>query len=139
MNVSRAFLNEWIKCFGVPGVVLTDVGGEFENDVVRTMADCYGIERKLAASGANWSMGGVERQHTKLRTVSDMLLEVYPSMTVRRCMVLAHMGKIYCPTANLGYSPHQTVFGVRSRGPDCDDRDLPPLGSYDVAADHVGL
>ena len=50
VNVSRAFLDKWIKCFGVPGVVLTDLGGEFENDVIRTMADRYGIELKSALS-----------------------------------------------------------------------------------------
>ena len=60
VNVSRAFLDKWIKYFAVFGAVLTDLGGEFENDVIRTMADRYGIELKTAASGAHWSMGGVE-------------------------------------------------------------------------------
>ena len=138
MNVSRAFWDKWIKCFGVPGVVLTDLGGEFKNDVVRTMADRYEIELKAAASGSHWSMGGVERQHTKLRTLSEMLLEVYPSMTPSECVDLAHMGKNYFPIAKIGYSPHQIVFGVSSRWPDYDDRNLPALGSYDVASDHVG-
>ena len=38
----------------------------------------------------------------------------------------------------LGYSPHQIVFGVSWRWPDYDDYDSPAVGSYDVAADHVG-
>ena len=78
MNVSRAFLDKWIKYSGVRGVVLTDLGGEFKNDVVRMMVHRYRIELKTAASGTHWSMGGVERHHTKLRTLSEMLLEVYP-------------------------------------------------------------
>ena len=80
----------------------------------------------------------MERQHTKLRTLSEMLLEVYPSMSLSECVDLAHMGKNYFPIAKLGYSPHQIVFGVSSRWPDYDDCDLPALGSYEVAADHVG-
>ena len=95
VNVSRAFLDKWIKDFGVPGVVLTYLGGEFENDVVCTMADRYGMELKTAASGAHWSMGGMERQHTKLRTSSEMLLEVSSSMTLQECVDSAHMGKNY--------------------------------------------
>ena len=137
-NVSRAFLDKWIKYFGVPGFVLTDLRGEFENDVVRTMADRYGIELKTAASGAHSSTGGVERQHTKLRTLSEMLLEVYPSVSLSECVDLAHMGKNYFPIAKLGYSPHQIVFGVSSRWPDYDDCHLPAMGSYEVAADLVG-
>ena len=107
MNVSRAFPDKWIKYFGVPGVVLTDLGGEFENDVIRTMANRYGIELETAASEAHWSMGGVERQHTKLRTLSEMLLEVYPSMSLSECVDLVQMGKNYFPIAKLGYSHHQ--------------------------------
>ena len=138
VNVSRAFLDKWIKYFGVPGVVLTDLGAGFENEVIHAMADRYGIQLKTAASGAHWSMGGVERQHTKLGTLSETLLEVYPSMSLSECGDWAHMGKNYFPIAKLGYSPHQIVFGVRSRWPDYDDCDLPALGSYEVAADHVG-
>ena len=102
VNVSRAFLDKWIKYFGVPGIVLTDLGGEFENDVVRTMADRYRIELRTAASGAHWSMVGVERQHTKLRTLSEMLLKVYPSMSLSECVDLTHMGKNFSLLQNLG-------------------------------------
>ena len=80
----------------------------------------------------------MERQHTKLRTLGEMLLEVYPSMTLSECVDLAHMWKNYFPIANLGYSPHHIMFAVSSRWPDYDDCDLPALGSYAVAADHVG-
>ena len=117
---------------------LSDLGGESENDVARTMADRYGIELNTVASGVHWSMGGVERQHTKLRSLSEMLIEINPSMTPRECVHLAHMGKNYFPIAKLGCSAHQIVFGVSSRWPDYDDCELPALGLYDVAADHVG-
>ena len=60
VNDSRAFLDKWIKYFRALGVVHTAPRGEFQNDVVRTMADRYGIQLKKAASGAYWSMGGVE-------------------------------------------------------------------------------
>ena len=136
VNISRAFPDKWIKYFGVPAVVLTDLRGKFENDVVRTMADRYRIELKTAATGAHRSMGGVERQHTKLRTLTEMLLEVYRSMSLSECVDLAHMGKNLFPIARLGYSRHQIVFGVSSRWLDYDDCDLPALGSYEVAADH---
>ena len=80
----------------------------------------------------------MERQHTKLRTLSEILPEVYPSMTLSECVDLPHMGKKYFPIAKIGYSPHQIVFGVSWTWPDYDDCDLPTLGSYNVAADHVG-
>ena len=38
VNFSRAFLDKWIKGFGVPGIVFNGLRGEFQNDVVRTMA-----------------------------------------------------------------------------------------------------
>ena len=138
VNFARALRDKWIKYFGGPGVVLSDPGDEFHNDVFGTMADLCGIELKTAASGAHWSIGGMERQHTNLRTLSEMLLDVYHSMTLSECVDLAHMGKKYFPIAKLGYCPHQIVFGVRSRWPHYDDCDLPALGSYDVAADHLG-
>ena len=138
VNASRAFPDKWIKYFGVPGVVLTDLGGEFENDVIPTMADQYEIELKMAASGAHWSMGVVERQHSTLRILSEMLLEVYPSMFLSECVDLTHMGKNSFSIAKLGSSPHQIVFGLSSRWPDYDDCNLPALGSPEVAADHVG-
>ena len=80
----------------------------------------------------------MERQQTKLRTLGEMLFEVYPSMTLSAWLGLARTGKNYFPLAKLGYSPHQIVFGVSSNWPNYDDCDLPALGSYDVAADHVG-
>ena len=138
VNVSRVFLDKWIKYFGVRAVVLSALGSEFQNDAIRTIADRYGIELKTAAIGAHCSMGGVERQHTKLRTLSEMLLEVYPSMSLSECVDLTHMGKNYFLIAKLRDSPHQIVFGVISRWPDYDDCDLPAPGSYEVAADHVG-
>ena len=59
-------------------------------------------------------------------------------MSLSECVDLAHMGKNYFLLVKLGYSPHQIVFSVSSRWPDYDDCDLPALGSYEVAADHVG-
>ena len=106
--------------------------------VFRTMADGDGANFKTAAPGAHRSMGGVERQHTRLRTLSEMLLEVYHSMTLSERVALAHMGKNFCFGAKLWYSRHQIMFGVSSWWPDSDDCDLPVLGSYDIAADHVG-
>ena len=132
MNVSTAFLNKWSKYFGVPGIVFTDLGGEFENYVVRTMADRYRIDSKMAASGAYWSIGGVEQQHTKLPTLTEMLIEVYPSMILTECVHLGCTGKNYFPSAKLRNSPHQIVYAASSRWPDYDDCDFPALGSYDV-------
>ena len=68
-----------------------------------TMADRYGIEFKRVTSGALWSKGGVERLHTKLRTLIEVLLQVYPSMTLSLCVNLAHKGKNYFPIGKLGY------------------------------------
>ena len=71
-----------------------------------TMAHRYGIELKAATSAAHWSLGRVERQHTKLRTFCEMLLEVHGSMTLRKCVGLAHMEKKHFPISKLGYRPH---------------------------------
>ena len=56
--------------------------------VVRTMADGDKAHSETAAPGAHWSMGGVERQHTRLRTLSEMLLEVYHSITLSERVAL---------------------------------------------------
>ena len=62
-----------------------------------------GSSWKRRAVGLIGAGGGVERKHTKLRTLSEMLLEVYSSMTLSECVDMAHMGKNSFPIAKLGY------------------------------------
>ena len=56
------FFMHWIALFGCPGKLLSDNGGEFNNDLLREMGEQLNIEVLSTAAESPWSNGITERQ-----------------------------------------------------------------------------
>ena len=56
-------------------LLYTDLGKEFDNELIRMFAKRYGITLHCAPGGSHWSLGGVERHHYQLRHTVELLLE----------------------------------------------------------------
>ena len=56
-------LLRWVSIYGVPPVVLTDNGGEFDNDHFRLMGGLYNIRTRTTAAHSPWSNEICERHN----------------------------------------------------------------------------
>jgi len=64
----------WLTTFGAPHLLLTDGGGEFDNDLWRLIADRFGIFLSATSAQAPWSDGLVERPNASIKTAYGKLL-----------------------------------------------------------------
>jgi hypothetical protein len=60
-EIMKTFLHKWISVFGAPRTLLTDNGGEFQNDEMLRMGERFGIEIKSTSSESPWSNGICEK------------------------------------------------------------------------------
>ena len=118
--------------------MFTDLGGEFDNDLMRLFADTYGITLHCAPGGSHWSLGGVERHHHQLRHTVEMLLEADDTLSMNDACDVACMAANAQPMSDRGFSPQQLVYGVSAKWPDFVSADLPALSNVGLPSDHVG-
>ena len=137
-EVCHSLVHLWIKYYGPPVLWYTDLGREFDNDLMRLFAEKYGIALRCAPGGAHWSHGGVERQHYQLRHTVELVLEAEESLSLQDACDVACLTAISHPMADRAFSPQQLVYGVSARWPDFVSAELPALSNSGVASDHVG-
>ena len=70
----HSLLHLWVKYYGPPVLLYTDLGKEFDNELIRMFAERYGITLHCAPGGSHWSLGGLERHHCQLRHAVEVLL-----------------------------------------------------------------
>ena len=119
-------------------LLYTDLGKEFDNELIRMFAERYGITLHCAPGGSHWSLGGVERHHYQLRHTVELLLEADDTLSMQDACDVACMSLNYHPMPDRGFSPQQLVYGVSSRWPDFVAAKLPALAETPVPSDHVG-
>ena len=68
-NIVEAIIKTWIAIFGALRVILSDYGGEFNNELLREVCEKFNITMKSTAAEAPWSNGIVEQHNTVLRTM----------------------------------------------------------------------
>ena len=54
-SIVQTFLNSWIVYFGALLQILSDNGGEFNNDIMRSLADFYNVRLLTTAAESPWS------------------------------------------------------------------------------------
>ena len=54
------FYPHWIAKFGLPEILVTDIGTEFKNNEIITLCQLYNITHKPRTSHAPWANGLVE-------------------------------------------------------------------------------
>ena len=137
-HVCHSLLHLWVKYYGPLVLLYTDLGKEFDNELIRMFAERYGITLHYAPAGSHWSLGGVERHHYQLRHTVELLLEADDTLSLQDACDVACMLLNYHPMPDRGFSPQQLVYGVYSRWPDFVAAKLPPLAETPVPSDHVG-
>ena len=74
-DVLTMFIISWVRYFGVPRRIITDMGKEFDNKVFRFVGERLGIKLDVTPSGALWSLGQVEAKHENLRRMIEQALK----------------------------------------------------------------
>ena len=124
-EIVQKFNKMWILNFGAPKRVLSDNGGEFDNEKFRQNSDYYSIHLMGTAANSPFSKGCCER-HNKILTEMFLKLSEEQQLDEETCLHAAVFAK-NCMSSHLGYSPFQLVYGKSPRVPTTLDDELPAL------------
>ncbi|GFV83674.1 transposon Ty3-I Gag-Pol polyprotein, partial [Trichonephila clavipes] len=67
--VAKSFIANWISRFGVPAIITTDQGGQFQSRLLYSLKQMLGIQRFRTTPYHPSSNGMVERLHRTLKQV----------------------------------------------------------------------
>ena len=101
--------------FGSPGQILTDNGGEFNNEDFRFMGEKLNTKIKSTAAESPWSNGINERHNAIL---GDMIDRIIADRRFSLQVAVASAVSSKNALANAyGFSPNQLVFGKNPNFP----------------------
>lgn len=120
--VAAAFIDHWVSRFGVPEIVVSDRGVQFESAFWADMQKCLGIQRKRTTSYHPQANGLVERAH---RSLKNALRAKATGISWASDLPLVLLG-LRSVVGRLGFSPSQVVFGANLRLPTSFFAPLPP-------------
>ena len=108
-TIIRTLIDGWFAIFGAPSKILSDNGGEFQNEKVRRMTERWNIKVLVTAAESPWSNGLCEKTVGILKESLRKMREdeEVDSMEALRWVVCARN----CLMNNGGFSPNQLVFG----------------------------
>jgi len=126
-SICRLFYDHWICRYGVPSVVTTDNGTEFQGEFTR-MLKRLGINHVFTAVRHPQSNGAVERLNRTMKTNLKTHLHDNPTTWT---LALAHMRQAYMNREHAAtkYSPNQMLYGFSPRLP-VAVRDVVVLGHF---------
>ena len=137
-TVIKALFVFWITTFGAPRQFLSDNGGEFNNESMRSLGERYGIKILCTAAESPWSNGICERLNCVLgisvqRIIDDTKCSVDIALSwavsARNALQNCH-----------GFSPNQLVFGYNPVFPSILEGNPPALEdrtSSQIVADNL--
>lgn len=124
-TIITAFFTNWICFFGAPTQLLTDNGGEFSNDEMRSLSDRFDIKLLNTAAESPWSNGVCERLNSILGTNVERIIDD------SFCSVEIALSWAVCARNALhnfsGFCPNQLVFGRNPSFPNVFDSKPPAL------------
>ena len=137
-TIVDAILKHWIAIFGTPQSLFSDNGGEFNNELLRDVAELLDISVASTAAESPWSNGVVERHNA---TLGNMVYKIvaYTKCSIENALVWAVSAKNALAN-NLGFSPNQLVFGRNPNLPSILTAELPALRaktSSELIAEHL--
>ena len=116
-EVVDAFIKHWIAIFGAPGMILSDNGGEFSNDLFHMLGEQFNINVKTTPGESPWANGIVECHNTVLeKMVNKLMLDENNKYPIDAIVAWAVSAKNALHTC-YGYSPNQLVFGKNPNFP----------------------
>ena len=113
--IDKNILQHWIALFGAPNKILSDDGGEFNNQELLDVSEDLNIEIMTTAAESPWSNGVCERHNavigdmvTKMAAEAKCPLEIALTWAIN---AKTSLHNVY------GYSPNQLVFGMNPNLP----------------------
>ena len=110
-TIAKAFWDGWVCRYGVPTVITTDNGSEFETDF-KHMVHRLGLTHIHTSVQHPASNGAVERL---VKTLKHMLTAHFNDNPTNWLLTLPHMRLAYMSRTHstLGVSPNEILFGFR--------------------------
>ena len=112
-TVWRAFMNSWIKYFGVPGLLTTDRGAQFNNSLFRSWCTNLNVRLNHTTAYHPCSNGIVEREHSKLKASLRAIGD--PAWHLRLPIVILAWNNAV--REDYQHSPAQMLYGTNVRLP----------------------
>ena len=107
--IVKNILQHWIALFGAPNKILSDNGGEFNNQELQDMSENLNIEIMTMAAESPWSNGVCERHNA---VIGDMVTKIVAETKCPLDIALAWTVNAKNSLCNAyRYSPNQLVFG----------------------------
>jgi len=115
-TVAEAFYVHWVSRLGTPQAILTDLGTEFQNQVLTDLCKLLGVQKLRTTAYHASTNGCTERFH---RTMNSLLAKVVEENQRDWDTQLPTVAAAYRATKHdtTGYSPNQLVFGRENRAP----------------------
>ena len=112
-RVLEGMMDGWIRIFGPPCKVLSDNGGEFQNEKMHEMAGKWNIKVMTTPAESPWSNGLCERT---VGLIKDQLRKLRDGEGVSWKLALpwATLAR-NCLMNNGGFAPNQLVFGKKKQ------------------------
>ena len=123
-EIVKAFTTKWLPIFGRVDKILTDNGGEFNNEELREAASLLNVQ--LLSTGANspWQNGMMEKNHGTTDSVTVAVKREFPAMSLEVALSWA-VTAVNSMSSVRGFSPYQIVFGRNIKLPNILE-DPPP-------------
>ncbi len=113
-TVARAFVARWVATFGVPAIVTTDRGSQFESALFQSLTNLLGTTRTRTTAYHPATNGMVERMHRTLKTA--LRAQPNPQNWVD-CLPLVLLGMRAAIKEDIGFSATEMVYGSTFRLP----------------------
>ena len=125
-TIIHNFMKSWVASYGRPARVWSDVGGEFNNDTMRQLAEAIGTKVDTGAWYADWMNGLNERNHCVVDRCFAKVMKDNPCMDTTIALAWAVAAKNGFPMHG-GYSSYQLVYGKNPNLPNIMYDKLPAM------------
>ncbi|XP_037959063.1 uncharacterized protein LOC119688458 [Teleopsis dalmanni] len=111
--IAGAFIEGWVAQYGVPHIITTDLGRQFESTIFRELSRLLGIKHIHTTAYHPQANGMVERMHRTLKAA----LRCHNSNDWTRTLPLILLGLRTSPKEDLGVSSAEMLYGNPLRVP----------------------
>lgn len=111
--VAVALVTQWFARFGIPDVITTDKGRQFESDLFHHLSSSFGIQHVRTSPYCPQANGVVERFHRTLKEAQTT--HESPNWTTKLPMV--HLALRSTTKPDIGAAPVEMVYGTTLRLP----------------------
>lgn len=112
-TVARAFISHWISRFGLPSIITTDQGRQFQSNLFNVLAPLLGVKKLRTSPYHPSSNGIVERFHRSLKQG----LKCHQNTKWTDCLPLVLLGLRSALKVDLQCTTAELVYGVPLRLP----------------------